>query len=76
MDTQINEAGQIKIPVEIQKQLGLTPGSDVEIEIVDNVLLLRKKTLTSKGDKLIQCLRGKTSSSLTTDEVMRMTRDD
>jgi len=74
-DTQINEAGQINIPVKIQQKLGLTPGTNVEIEIVDNTLWLRKKSVLSKGDELIRRLRGKASSCLSTDEVMEMTRE-
>jgi AbrB family looped-hinge helix DNA binding protein len=43
---QITANGQITIPLEIQQQLGLEPGTEVYLEVVGNTLHLRKKLAT------------------------------
>ncbi|NBD18448.1 MAG: AbrB/MazE/SpoVT family DNA-binding domain-containing protein [Cyanobacteria bacterium] len=73
----INQKGQIQIPSEIISQLGLEPGTEVELQVVDNKLEIYNKqdsSLNNVGKKLIETMRGKATSNLTTDEIMEMTR--
>jgi len=74
--TQINPQGQITIPPEIQHQLGLIPGTEVQIEVVGDVLQLSKKSALSRGDLLVEAIRGKATNRLSTDEIMQLTRGD
>jgi len=73
----INQKGQIEIPSEIISQLGLEPGTEVELQVVDNKLEIYNKqgsSLNNVGEKLIETMRGKATSNLTTDEIMDITR--
>ena len=74
----INQKGQIEIPSEIISQLGLQPGTEVELQVVDNKLEIHKKqdfSLKNVGEQLIDTMRGKATSDLTTDEIMEITRN-
>lgn len=74
----INQQGQIQIPSEIVSQLGLEPGTEVELQVVDNKLEVNKKqksSLNNVGKELIDTMKGKATSNLTTDEIMEITRN-
>lgn len=74
----INQQGQIQIPSEIVSQLGLEPGTEVELQVVDNKLEIHKKqksSLNNVGKELIDTMKGKATSNLTTDEIMEITRN-
>jgi AbrB family looped-hinge helix DNA binding protein len=72
----ITADGQITIPLEIRQQLGLLPGAEVEFEVVDNRLVLRRKSHLSSGEQLVGLMRGRATLRLSTDEIMTMTRQD
>jgi AbrB family looped-hinge helix DNA binding protein len=72
---QINPEGQITIPPDIRDQLGLLPGAEVQLDIVDNTLQLRKKAVLSRGEQLVAAIRGKATSLHSTDDIMQLTRD-
>ncbi len=74
--TQINLNGQITIPPDIQQQLGLLPGTEVELEVVGEVLQLRKKSTTDRGSLVVETMRGRATSHLSTHDIMRLTRED
>ncbi|PNW35390.1 UNVERIFIED_CONTAM: hypothetical protein BEN50_17665 [Euhalothece sp. KZN 001] len=74
----INQQGQIQIPSEIVSQLGLEPGTEVELQVVDNKLEIHKKqksSLNNVGKELIDTMKGKATSNLTTGEIMEITRN-
>ncbi|AFZ43488.1 transcriptional regulator, AbrB family [Halothece sp. PCC 7418] len=74
----INQQGQIQIPSEIVSQLGLEPGTEVELQVVDNKLEIHKKqklSLNNVGKELIDTMKGKATSNLTTDEIIEITRN-
>jgi AbrB family looped-hinge helix DNA binding protein len=73
----ITSKGQVTIPVEIREQLGLTPNTEVEFEIIgDAVYLKRTKAKPNPGKTLIEMMRGKATVKMTTDEIMALTRQD
>ena len=73
----ITSKGQVTIPVEIREQLGLTPNTEVEFEIIgDAVYLKRTKAKPNPGKTLIEMMRGKATVKMTTDEIMVLTRQD
>lgn len=70
----IGEKGQVTIPIELRRALGLHPGSDVEFEQCDDGLLLRKRAGSGYGERLVDRLRGTSRSGLSTDELLALTR--
>jgi len=73
----ITSKGQVTIPVEIREKLGLLPDSEVEFEVVGNVVRLRKARRGRKlrrGRSLVARLRGRGSVRMTTDEILALTR--
>jgi antitoxin PrlF len=72
----ISPNGQITIPPDIQEQLGLLPGTEIQLEVIGDTLQLRKQPIPNQGAELIAALRGKATRSLTTDEIMQLTRAD
>lgn len=74
----INQKGQIQIPSEIISQLGLQPGTEVELQVIDNKLEIHKQensSLNNPKEEFIEAMRGKATSNLTTDEIMDITRN-
>lgn len=73
---QVNEQGQVVIPPEIRDRLGIAIGTELEIEVIDDVIQLRKKSQQNRGKQLVEDLRGKAPFQQTTDEIMQLTRGD
>lgn len=73
----ITSKGQVTIPQEFREALGLFPESEVEFYIEDEHLVLKKSLKQEKHrlDNFIQQMRGKATVKMTTDEIMRLTRD-
>jgi len=72
----ITSKGQITIPKEFREALGLLPHTDVEFERIDNELRVRKAKKSVRGKNLIEAMVGKSSISMSTDEIMHLTREE
>ncbi|NJO51045.1 MAG: AbrB/MazE/SpoVT family DNA-binding domain-containing protein [Leptolyngbyaceae cyanobacterium RM2_2_4] len=72
----ITSDGQITLPLEIRHQLGLLPGTEVELEVVGDTVYLRKSLDASRGDRLIKLMQGQAKTKLSTDEIMAQSRRD
>lgn len=73
----ITTKGQVTIPIEIREKLGLLPNTEVEFEIDREGVRLRKVTRTgrlSRGQALVEHMRGRGTRRITTDEIMKLTR--
>jgi len=73
----ITVKGQVTIPLDIRRKLGLLPYSEVEFDIVgDSVRIRRKKDGTRRGSRLVEHLRSapKPMRGMTTDQLMALTR--
>jgi len=71
----ITSKGQVTIPAEIREKAELLPGSEVEFELEDDRVVIRKLADSHRrGRKLVQALRGKGTVRMTTDEIMALTR--
>jgi AbrB family looped-hinge helix DNA binding protein len=72
----ITSKGQVTIPVEIRKQFGFMPDTEVEFVVQGkNTVVLRKaKSRGRRGKSVIEKLRGKASVRLSTDEILALTR--
>ncbi|HEX9023502.1 MAG TPA: AbrB/MazE/SpoVT family DNA-binding domain-containing protein [Geobacteraceae bacterium] len=71
----ITTKGQVTIPLEVRKKLGLHPQSEVEFIVEGNTVLLRKaKGKESRGKRVVERMRGRATVRMTTDEIMALTR--
>ena len=71
----ITSKGQVTIPVEIREKLGLLPETDVEFEVEGNTVRLKKAGKASRrGREMISRMRGRGTSRMSTDEIMKLTR--
>jgi AbrB family looped-hinge helix DNA binding protein len=72
----ITSKGQVTIPIEIRDQLGLLPGTEVEFDVDgDAVRLTRAKDAPGRGHTVVDRLRGRATSGLSTEEIMALTRE-
>lgn len=72
----ITSKGQVTIPQDIRQRAGLLPHTEVEF-VYDGktVQIVRAKgKKMSRGDRLVEHMRGRGTIKLTTDEIMAMTR--
>jgi AbrB family looped-hinge helix DNA binding protein len=77
----ITSKGQVTIPIEIRKKLGLLPNTSVEFELKGNAVLLRKKSAqASKGAEKVARMqeagRRHFNRKWTTEKIMALTRGD
>jgi AbrB family looped-hinge helix DNA binding protein len=71
----ITSKGQVTIPVAIRRKAGLRANTEVRFEIHRGVVTLRKVAHTDgRGRRLVEAMRGKATTSLTTDQIMALTR--
>jgi AbrB family looped-hinge helix DNA binding protein len=73
----VTAKGQVTIPIEIRKQLGILPDMDVEVEIVGDAVVIRKAKLQGRrGQAVVRQLRGRATVAMSTDEILALTRGD
>jgi AbrB family looped-hinge helix DNA binding protein len=74
----ITTKGQVTIPQDVRERSGLMPGTDVEFEIEAGVVRLVKATRggarQTRGQKLVEGLRGRGDFKMTTDEIVALMR--
>lgn len=73
----VTSKGQVTIPLEIRRKMGI--GTHAEVEFViehDKVILRPLHGTATKGKRVVDSLRGRASVKMTTDEIMALTRGD
>jgi AbrB family looped-hinge helix DNA binding protein len=75
----ITTKGQVTIPVHIREKAGLMPNTEVEFAYETNgtVRIFRaakKGKRKSRGEELIEHMRGRGDIKMTTEEIMALTR--
>lgn len=71
----VTSKGQVTIPIEVRERLGISEETEVEFEVVGDEARLRVVGgPRRRGEELVEALRGRATSEVTTDEVMRLTR--
>jgi len=71
----VTDKGQVTIPIDIRKKIGLLPNTDVEFLISGgNVILKKSANQRRRGGRLISAMSGRATRKMTTDEIMAMTR--
>ena len=71
----ITSKGQVTIPLAIRQKAGLWPNTEVAFTMSRGAVLLRKVTTGERrGRQLVEHLRGKATTRMSTDEIMALTR--
>jgi AbrB family looped-hinge helix DNA binding protein len=71
----ITSKGQVTIPLSIRKKAGLWPNTEVAFTMRRGVVVLRKVvTADGRGRGLVERMRGKATTRLSTDQIMALTR--
>lgn len=73
----ITSKGQVTIPVHIRERYGLLPETEVDFVEQDGVVKIVPRTSgrPDRGDKAVTALRGTGRRTMSTDELLRLTRD-
>ncbi|MEO5534376.1 MAG: AbrB/MazE/SpoVT family DNA-binding domain-containing protein [Pseudolysinimonas sp.] len=74
----ITSKGQVTIPQYIRERHGFLPDTEIDFVEQDGLVVVRPSRAGSKPDRaerLVSGLRGSGRGELSTDEIMRLTRD-
>ncbi|GGS74507.1 hypothetical protein GCM10010156_36820 [Planobispora rosea] len=73
----VNRRGQITIPVDLRKKYGITEGDEVDvIEVGGTLTIVHRESGETRGQRLVRRMRGAASTTMSTDELMRLLRGD
>ena len=75
----ITSKGQVTIPQDLRVRFGLLPNTEVEfVPTADGreLRLLKSAKSSGRGRALVERLRGRGTSKLSTDELLKMTRSE
>lgn len=70
----VTSKGQVTIPQDVRRRLGIEPGSEVDFEVGDDSVRLVRRDPGS-GVALVAGMRGR-RLAMSTDEIMALTRGD
>jgi AbrB family looped-hinge helix DNA binding protein len=71
----ITSKGQVTIPQQVRRALGLEPGDEVEIVVHEGAArIIPVDGPTGRGRRTVEALLGRGDVKLTTDEIMALTR--
>lgn len=71
----ITSKGQVTIPQEIRERMGLLPETEVEFVVRGNtVQIVKAKQRSARGAAIVRTMRGRATTKLSTDEIMKLTR--
>ncbi|HUP62844.1 MAG TPA: AbrB/MazE/SpoVT family DNA-binding domain-containing protein [Thermoanaerobaculia bacterium] len=71
----ITAKGQVTIPRELRERLGLFPETEVEFVLKGNaVQIVKVKGSKSRGQQVVDKLRGSAKTKMTTDEIIALMR--
>jgi AbrB family looped-hinge helix DNA binding protein len=72
----VTRKGQVTIPLAIRQKVGILPNTDVEFTVRGDAVILRKAGHGGRrGARLVQAMRGRATTALTTDQIMALTRE-
>ncbi len=73
----ITQKGQVTIPAAIRERLGLLPDTEVTFRVEgDHVVLENATARAQRGERVVARLRGRASQTMSTDEILALTRGD
>ena len=73
----LNSKGQVTIPAHLRHSHGFVEGDEVEVVADGNTLrIVHAERDASRGDRVVRRMRGRASTTRTTDELMELLRDE
>lgn len=73
----LNSKGQVTIPAELRERHGLHTGDEVDVvEDGDALRIVRSEGGRSRGHRLVGRMRGRASTTMSTDELLGLLRAD
>lgn len=73
----LNGKGQVTIPAWLRDKHHLHPGDDIEVvEEGGTLRIVRVKTSSTHGQRLAQSMRGRATTTMSTDDLMGLLRDE
>ena len=73
----ITSKGQVTIPIEIRKQAGFLPHTEVDFEFdgkAVSIIRAKSRNHDGRGSRLVAHLRGRGDIAMSTDAIMALTR--
>lgn len=70
----ITSKGQVTIPQDVRERHGFLPGTEVRFVEEDGGVRVEKASGGERGRGLVERMRGRASTRLSTDEIMALTR--
>ncbi|GAA5167837.1 AbrB/MazE/SpoVT family DNA-binding domain-containing protein [Pseudonocardia eucalypti] len=72
----ITSKGQITIPQQVRRELGLEPGDEVAVIVGEDgtARIIPATGPSTRGERIVAALTGKAEVGLSTDEIMALTR--
>jgi AbrB family looped-hinge helix DNA binding protein len=73
----VNSKGQVTIPAALRARYGLHEGDDVEvIEDGSTLRIVRAKASTTRGERLAARMRGRATTTKSTEQLLELLRGD
>ena len=71
----LTEKGQVTIPIDIRERLQLRPGDEVDFTVDGETVRLTRAATVRRGRRIVSQLLGSGDTSLSTDEILALTRE-
>ncbi len=73
----LNSKGQVTIPAALRARHGLHEGDEVDVVDDGEVLrIVRNEASQTRGQRLVGRMRGRATTTMSTDQLLAMLRDD
>jgi AbrB family looped-hinge helix DNA binding protein len=73
----MNSKGQVTIPALLRERHGLHEGDELDVvEDADTLRIVRVKGSTTRGQRLVERMRGRATTTMTTDQLLHLLRDE
>jgi AbrB family looped-hinge helix DNA binding protein len=73
----LNSKGQVTIPADLRRKHHLHEGDEVEVIEDGNTLrIVRPESAETRGQRMVRRMRGTADTTMTTDELMALLRDE
>jgi AbrB family looped-hinge helix DNA binding protein len=71
----LNSKGQVTIPAPLRERHGLHEGDEVDvIEDGQSLRIVRVATAPTRGERLVHAMRGRATTTMTTDQLLELVR--
>lgn len=73
----LNSKGQVTIPAPLRELHGLHEGDELDVVEDDGTLrIVRVEGSQSHGERIVRRMRGRAATAMTTDQLLRLLRDE